>query len=298
MDINFEHYKVFYYVASSLSFSEAASKLFISQSAVSQSVKLLEEKLGAKLFMRNTKQVKLTHDGDMLFKHIEQAFNLIKIGERSIQEVHSLQRGEIRIGASDTICRYYLLKYFKRFHELYPQIKISITNRPSTVCAELLNKGLIDVSIANLPDTSDLRSINIIKLKTFQDVFIAGQSFSQLEGKLLTPAELAKYPLLMLERPTITRTYFDSFFEKSGVFITPEIELGSVDLLVDLVKIGLGISFICIDYIEKELTNNELFVLEVNTDIAPRQLGILTHNNLPVPVAAQKFIELLQNERL
>lgn len=295
MDINFELYKVFYYVASSLSFSEAAAKLFISQSAVSQSVKLLEEKLGAKLFMRNTKQVKLTHDGDMLFKHIEQAFNFIKTGERSIQEVHSLQRGEIRIGASDTICRYYLLEYFKRFHEIYPQIKISITNRPSSVCAELLNKGLIDLCVANLPDTSVLKNINIIRLKTIQDVFIAGKNFVHLKNKPLKPAELAKYPLLMLERPTITRTYFDSFFEKSGVFITPEIELGSIDLLVDLVKIGLGISFISIEYIEKELETNELFVLDIATDIAPRQLGILTHNNLPVPVAAQKFIDLLQN---
>jgi DNA-binding transcriptional LysR family regulator len=142
MDISFELYKVFYYVAKTLSFSEASGKLFISQSAVSQSIRLLEEKLSCSLFNRSTKQVKLTQEGEILFKHIEQAFHFIKSGERSVQEIHGLLHGEIRIGASDTICKYYLLPYFKKFNQLYPQIKISITNRTSPICIDLLKKAV------------------------------------------------------------------------------------------------------------------------------------------------------------
>ena len=81
MDINYELYKVFYHVAKSLSFSDAAQELFISQSAVSQSIKVLERRLGQTLFIRSTKKVTLTKEGEILFKHIEPAINLIVKGE-------------------------------------------------------------------------------------------------------------------------------------------------------------------------------------------------------------------------
>ena len=107
MDINYELYKVFYYVASSLSFSDASKKLFISQSAVSQSIKTLERKLGQPLFIRSTKKVQLTPAGALLLKHVEPAMNLISRGESQLLESGSLGLGQLHIGASDTICRYF-----------------------------------------------------------------------------------------------------------------------------------------------------------------------------------------------
>ena len=114
MDINYELYKVFYYVADTLSFSEASKQLFISQSAVSQSIKALEKKLDQVLFIRSTKKVQLTPEGEILLRHIEPAINLIKRGESQIMETASTG-GQIRIGASDTICRYFLVPYLERF---------------------------------------------------------------------------------------------------------------------------------------------------------------------------------------
>ncbi|HIT90453.1 MAG TPA: LysR family transcriptional regulator, partial [Candidatus Merdenecus merdavium] len=90
MDINYELYKVFYYVAITLSFSEASKRLFISQSAVSQSIKVLEKKLDHNLFIRSTKKVQLTPEGEILLRHIEPAMNLIKRGEAQITEANSL----------------------------------------------------------------------------------------------------------------------------------------------------------------------------------------------------------------
>ena len=107
-DINFELYKVFYYVATTLSFSEAAGKLFISQSAVSQSIKTLEKKLNQTLFIRSTKKVRLTPEGEILLRHIEPAVQLIVRGESQLLEASS-GIGQLRIGASDTICRYFLV---------------------------------------------------------------------------------------------------------------------------------------------------------------------------------------------
>jgi DNA-binding transcriptional LysR family regulator len=294
MDISFELYKVFYYVAKTLSFSEASGKLFISQSAVSQSIRSLEEKLNCSLFNRSTKQVKLTQEGDILFKHIEQAFHFIKSGERSVQEIHGLIHGEIRIGASDTICKYYLLPYFKKFNQLYPQIKISITNRTSPICIDLLKKGVVDVSVVNIPSVENHKHMNIQKLKALQDVFVAGNAYRHLQDKTIKLKALEQYPMLMLESNSITRDFFDAFVKENSVNIVPEIELSSVDLMIELTKIGLGISFISRNYIQSEMANDEIFILDIEEPIPERHLGVMTNNNIPVPIAAQKFIELLE----
>ncbi|ADG81688.1 LysR family transcriptional regulator [Thermincola potens] len=292
MDINFELYKVFYYVAKNLSFSEASQELHISQSAVSQSVKLLEEKMNCRLFIRNTKQVKLTQEGETLFKHIEPAYNLIRAGERSIEEIHSLQQGEVRIGASDTICKYYLLPYLKKFNRLYPNIRIKVTNRTSPRCIELLKKGSVDVAVVNMPGTVE-KTMRVDKVKTIHDVFIAGQNFAHLQRKKISLQELAQYPVLMLEKNTTTRNFIDTFLESKGVKLIPEVELGSVDLLVEMAKIGLGISLVVKEYIEKELSGSEVFMLNLREKIPARKLGVLTNNNIPLSVAAQKFVALL-----
>jgi len=293
MDVNFELYKVFYYVAKHLSFSEAARFLYISQSAVSQSIRILEEKLNCKLLLRNTKQVRLTQEGKILFDHVEQAFNFLKSGERNINDMHSLTLGEVKIGASDTICRYYLLPHFKKFNMMYPGVKIRVTNRTSPKCIELLKEGSVDFSVINIPQDRNFSGMCIKELKSIKDVFIAGNNYIHLKNRAISINELKNYPIAVLEKNTTTRDFFDTFLEKNGVDITPEIELGSIDLLVELARIGLGISYVMTDCIEKELGKGEIFVLNIKEEMPKRGLGIITHSGLPLSIASQKFIELL-----
>ena len=143
MDINLELYKVFYYVATTLSFSEASRQLFISQSAVSQSVKTLEKKLGHTLFIRSTKKVFLTPEGELLLRHVKPAIQMLDEGE-SLLSGDTL-KGQLRIGASDTICRYFLIEYFRKFHQAYPDVRVKVTNSTSIGCVELLEKGQVDL---------------------------------------------------------------------------------------------------------------------------------------------------------
>jgi DNA-binding transcriptional LysR family regulator len=293
MSINFEYYKVFYHVANTLSFSSASRELFISQSAVSQSIKTLEENLGCKLFIRHTKQVKLTQEGALLYKHIQQAYNFIKKGEGAIKGIHSLNQGEIRIGASDTICKYHLIPHLHRFSTLYPNIKIHVTNRTSPECIELLNKGSIDFCIVNLPKKLPYDHMRIELTKKIQDVFIGGRKYIHLKGKNIDLKDLAYFPLLMLERYSTTRSFFDDFLEYNGVKVFPEIELGSVDLLIEMTKIGLGLSFVISEYVKNEIKKGEIFMIGLNEKIPPRELGVVTHDSLPLSTAAAKFIEIL-----
>ena len=138
LDINYELYKVFYYVATTLSFSEASKLLFISQSAVSQSIKVLEKKLGITLFIRSTKRVQLTPEGETLLRHVEPAINLIARGEAQIMEAGTLGGGQLRIGASDTICRYFLVPYLNRFHRSFPNVHIKVTNQLRNRITEII----------------------------------------------------------------------------------------------------------------------------------------------------------------
>lgn len=296
MDINFELYKVFFYVSKFLSFSQASEELFITQSAVSQSIKLLEEKLKCQLFFRNTKRVKLTKEGEILYRHIEQAFNYIKSGERILEEMQSLGHGEIRIGASDTICKYYLMPYIKTFNRTYPNIKIHLTNRTSPKCIELLRKGSVDLSVINIPEKCSYNNILVKSTKRIQDVFIANNNFSELRDRKVSLKELENYPLLVLDKNTTTREFFDNLMTKHGISIKPEIELGSVDILMEMAKIGLGIAFVPDECVYQELSDGEVFVLDIKEEIPDRNLGFLIHSNIPLPLAASKFVQLLEDQ--
>ena len=199
MDINYELYKVFYHVATTLNFSEASKQLFISQSAVSQSIKTLERKLDQTLFIRSTKKVQLTPEGEILLRHIEPAMNLIQKGEAQLLDAASTG-GQIRIGASDTICRYFLVPYLEKFHKTFPNVHIKVINQTSLRCTELLKNGLVDLIVVNYPNAA-LNNISAsMKIKNFHDVFIAGNNYPELREKKLTLTDLLHYPILMLDK--------------------------------------------------------------------------------------------------
>lgn len=294
MDINYELYKVFYHVAVTLSFSEASKQLFISQSAVSQSIKVLERKLNQPLFIRSTKKVQLTPEGEILLKHIEPAMNLIKKGENQLLEAHTLNGGQLRIGASDTICRYYLVPYLKQFHKEYPNIHIKVINQTSIECARFLENGQADFIITNYPNSALSNNVNTQVINEFHDVFAASKKAFPLEGKSLPPEALLSHPIMMLDRKSTTSEFLHQVFQKRQLDLVPEIELSSNDLLIDLARIGLGIAFVPDFCIPKE--DKDLFILTLEEQLPPRQMVVAYNENLPVSQAARQFMNLLRPE--
>ncbi len=293
MDINYELYKVFYHVASTLSFSEASKQLFISQSAVSQSIKVLEKKLNQTLFIRSTKRVLLTPEGEILLKHVEPAMNLIRQGENQLLESNSLNGGQLRIGASDTICRYFLVPFLKEFHTLYPNIHIKVTNRTSIECARLLENGQVDFIITNYPNSALGGAQNVRVLRDFSDVFVANETYFPLKDQTIPLRKLQHYPILMLDRKSTTSEFLHTMFQKHQLDLVPEIELSSNDLLIDLARIGLGIAFVPDFGIPAG--EQELFCLRLEEELPPRQLVVVCNETLPISQAARQFMELLEN---
>ena len=272
-------------------FEEASKQLFISQSAVSQSIKVLEKKLNQKLFIRSTKRVQLTPEGEILFKHIQPAMNLIKQGETQLLEANTLNGGQLRIGASDTICRYYLVPYLNRFHKQYPRIHIKVTNQTSIQCAALLEHGQVDLIVVNYPNSA-LSENHIFKtINEFHDVFVANRQYFPLEHEALSLQDLQRNPIMMLDRKSTTSEFLHSIFQRSHLDLAPEIELSSNDLLIDLARIGLGIAFVpdfCIPPDDKDL-----FVLKLEEALPSRQMVAAFNEKLPVSQTAAQFMEML-----
>lgn len=294
MDINYELYKVFYHVASSLSFSEASKQLFISQSAVSQSIKTLEKKLGQPLFIRSTKKVQLTSAGKVLLKHIEPAMNLIQRGESQLLDSSTLGLGQLHIGASDTICRYFLVTYLKQFHKKFPTVPIKVTNATSLSCVDLLEQGKVDLIVTNFPNAKLNHSYIQKTVLNFSDVFIANPAFFNLKTQKVSLADLKQYPILMLDRKSTTSEYLHNLFLQHQLELVPEIELSSNDLLIDLAKIGLGIAFIPDYCLTRQ--SHDLFILHTKEKMPARQLVASINPNLPLSPSTEEFLKLLPPE--
>ena len=291
MDINYELYKVFYNVATSLSFSEASKKLYISQSAVSQSIKTLEKKLGQPLFIRSTKKVQLTSAGTLLLKHVEPAMNLISRGESQLLDSGSLGLGQLHIGASDTICRYFLVPYLKQFHKKFPNVPIKVTNATSIQCVELLDQRKVDLIVTNFPNSYLNHSYIQKTVCNFSDVFIANPAYFNLKEKEISFEELKQYPILMLSRQSTTNEFLHNVFLQHQLELVPEIELNSNDLLIDLARIGLGVAFVPDYCLTKE--SKDLFILNTKEKMPTRQMVVSVNTTLPVSASTEEFLNLL-----
>ena len=288
MDINLELYKVFYYVATTLSFSEASRQLFISQSAVSQSIKTLEKKLGHTLFIRSTKKVLLTPEGELLLEHVNPALLMLDEGEALLSGDNML-KGQLRIGASDTICRYFLIEYFRRFHQSYPDVRIKVTNSTSIGCVELLEKGQVNLIVCNSPNSRLGNHMKVKVLKDFHDVFVGDPDCFAFKHLPCSLKELLEYPILMLSSKSTTSEYLYHTFAAHDLKLLPEVELNSNDLLMDLARIGLGIACVPDYMLDPE---DSLKPIPLTEQLPSRQLILVQHDNLPVSQAAERFLEM------
>ena len=292
MNIDFELYRIFYVVANNLNITKAASELNISQPAISKSIKSLEEQLGGQLFLRTTKGVVLTKEGENFYKYIKQAIEFISSAENNFTDAINLETGTIKIGISTTLTKEFLIPYLKTFHKKYPKIKIEIATDTSNVLFTKLRNGLIDIIILNLTDKDYGSDIEIIKTSTITNCFVT--SDNSLKNKVLSIKDLNKYPLILQAKPSNAREFIDNFAKKYNTVLKPDIELSSYTLVSEFVKIGFGIGLVTKEYIKNELKNNELYEIKLEEKMPKRHIGIaISKNHLP-NFSTKKLIELIK----
>lgn len=289
--INTELYRIFYYVAISKNISKAAVKLYITQPAVSKSIKKLEELSGCTLFIRSSKGVILTSEGEIIFEYVQRAFKELLSGEKIIEKLNNRTEGIVKIGISNTLCKYFFLPLLERFHKRYPGIRIQIINRPSPETYALVHEGKADFGIISIPENK--LSYKYIPLMRVHDIFVIANN-DEIEDKAFSIKDLEKFPLMMMENGNQTRIYVDKFLEEENIQINPEIEIGSMDFLIEFAKIGLGVACVIKEFVVDELKEGTLKELPLKKSPRPREIGILLKENFPLSIAAKTFVEFLR----
>ncbi len=289
---NLEYYKVFYYVAEYGSLTKAAERLSISQPAVSQALKQLEDLLQTKLFVRASKGIRLTLEGESLYFHVKKGYEEIELGEKKLLKMLNLESGELHIGASDMTLRFYLLPFLERYHEEYPHIKVMVTNAPTPETLVLLKEGKIDFGVVSTP-FQESSELSVLKVKEIEDCFVAGRKFMQYKNRMLDLQELEKLPIISLEKNTSTRTCMDRFLLKNGVEMHPEFELATSDMIVQFSKRNLGIGSVMKEFAAEELESGKLFELRFNKIIPKRHICVVTEKKTPISQAAKELLSML-----
>ena len=292
MSVKLELYRVFKEVAEAGNITAAAQTLFISQSAVSQSIKQLEAELQTRLFARNSRGVTLTADRRMLYEYVRSAMGLLETGEEKLSQSRDLQMGHLTIGASDTVTSQFLLPYLDRFHRQYPAIHIQIISGRSHKVLGLLQSGKVDIAFASTPQEG--ASLETFPCLATHSIFVAGAEYPCDFDHVYTLEEIARFPLILLERKASSRLYLEKYFLQNGLHLNPEIELGARSLLVDLAAIGFGVAGVTEEFVRRELESGRLRKLRTSFDIPPRSVDLCVLRDVPLTSAAQRFSDFIR----
>ncbi len=294
MQAKLDQYKIFKTVADVGNISQAAARLYISQSAVSQSIKNLEDTLGVKLFSRSKKGVALTRDGSTLYEYVSTGLSIIETGEERLGESKELISGELVIGASNTITDSYLLPFLQQYHKQYPGVKVRILNGTSLRVTNHLSNALVDIAFVTGSYSND--SFSAYQCFETHTAFVCAHDYPIDFNKSYTLSEIATLPLILLEKEAGSRRFLEECFLKNGLRLEPEIELASYELLLSLARIGLGIAGITEEFSKDAINSGSICKLNLESPLPSRPVCMLTLNNTEPSMAAKKFMELIMDE--
>lgn len=274
-DVNFEHYKVFYYVAKHGNITSAAHALYLSQPSVSRAVAGLEEELGCRLFTRSKKGVELTQEGRQLYKHVRIACKHFFSAEEELSLMKRETKGVLRLAVSDAAFQQRIISRISAFHAAHPQVHLKIDNMPTPETIEAVHNNVVDMAVVTTPFVSSYE-LNTTELCELRDIAVAGKSFEFLRGKELSLVELNDYTLITLEEGSTTRSFFDKLFRQHGILMNPDIELASISQVLPLVRSGLGIGFVPARIADEDIRLGNIFRIALKEDIPSRSICLIT----------------------
>lgn len=292
MIIDLNLYRVFFVVAKCKNISHAAELLFVSQPAVSKSIKTLENSLNVTLFSRSSKGVVLTPEGEILFNHIKNAFHEFSLGENILEKLKNKELGNINLGVSTTIGKNYFLPKFQDFIKEYSSFKIKIINRPTLDTIKLVQEEKLDLGIIGATSNED--DLEFIKLEEIHDILVTSSKYLEKLNLKSIDDIFNKGSFMLLENPNSTREFIDNYFTKQNLIITPDIEASNMDFLIECAKIGLGITSVIKEFLYTDLENKDLIELPLKVPIPPRYIGIIYKNNSSLSIAAKTLIDFLR----
>ena len=274
MENNLNLYYIFYTVALHKNISGAAKELYISQPAISKAISKLEQSLDVILFHRSSRGVTLTMEGELLFTQVQTAFSAIRHGEEQLKKVNELGISQISIGVSITLCKYVLLPYLQQFVKDNPHIKVTITCHPTMETLRDIDNSVTDIGVVGIPSLPN--GLTYIPFREIQDTFVTTDRY--LENLKIRvgndrKAILNNATFMMLNKENISRKYVDMYLSSHQITMDNIIEINTMDLLIELAKIDLGIACVIKDFVKDELDDHSLTEVSLGRAIPKRKQG-------------------------
>lgn len=292
MEQNLSQYKIFYEVAKAGNISKAAKELYISQPAISKAISKLEDSLGLSLFTRSSRGVQLTSEGEILFEHAREAFDALSRGEQELKRIQEFDIGHLRIGVSNTLCKYILLPYLKRFIDQYPHMKVTIESQDTAQTLLRLEQQKLDLGLVAEPSVR--RELSFIPVMDIQDIFVATPSYLDnlylREGRQTGIFETGN--IMLLDQNNMTRRHVDEYMAENHICPRQVLEVTTMDLLIEFAKIGLGVACVIKELVQKELDSGILKEIPLDIPIHRRTIGFAYHPANQT-MALKTFLEFL-----
>ena len=290
--MNYEYYKIFYYVGKHKNITRAAVELYSSQPAVTRAIQNLESELGCRLFVRTKSGVDFTHEGQTLFNYVRIAHSQILKGEDELSHSISAENGTIYIGTTVTALHGFLFGILDDFHLKHPNVKFKINTGSNNGIIEKLKTGILDIAFVSTP-CNTAKPLKTVNVREFNDILIAGNNFEELKNKTLTLSDTGNYPFVCLRHSMQLRQFLDDVFAENGLTLSPDIEADSADLLVPMISHNFGLGFVPQDMAEEAIKRGEVFRVALAKELPPRNICMVTDPHHPQTNASREFAKLI-----
>jgi len=291
--LNERKLRVFYEVATKLNMTEVANQLYISQPAISQTIRELENDFGVQFFDRIGKKLYLTHEGEVFLNYVRRILNLYDDCFKTLKDSSELKTGKLRIGASTTIGIYILPQVIGDFYQKYKDIEVSINIENTKIIADMILKNQIDFGFVEGPVFSD----EIIEDFFCHDelVFITPPQhpwaqYDEIDLKLLENSKI-----IMREKGSGTREIFEEALKDFDVNYYVDFELGNTEAIKKAVEANLGVSCISRRCVEKEAREGKIIIRKLKGLRIMREFHLIYHKDKYLSKLFNLFIDFCRN---
>lgn len=291
MNVNFEYYRIFYYVAKYRNFTKAARVLGNSQPNITRAMNCLEQQIHATLFIRTNRGVQLTSEGEELYNYVSAAMIQIFAAEEAFSENDGLLHGKIAVGTSETALNIFLLDKLKAFHQEYPGIRLKLYNYSTPQAMEAIRSGKVDFAVVTTP-VEVTGPLKVVTLQSFNEILVGGRTFDRLKDRIVSLTDLKDDSLIGLGRKTMTFKFYNQFFLEHGLEFVPDIEVATSDQILPMVKSELGLAFIPEPMAREAVKKQEVVKIPLQEEIPKREICLVYDYQHPRNSAARQFIAM------
>lgn len=294
MEVTYDYYRIFYYVAKYKSFSKAAVILNSNQPNITKFMNNLENQLRCKLFVRSNRGVTLMPEGEKLCVRVSIAYENLREAEIELTDDKSLQSGVVTIGSSENALHGILLPILERFHAMHPGIRLRISNFSTMQALQMLQNGSSDFAVVSTPIPANaLPHLKETKLCTFQELLIGSPHYRFLCQEPLSYADILHYPLIGLGRGTMTYELYTQLFLKKGLVWKLDTEVATANQLLPMIKCNLGIGFLS-DFLARDaLKEGCVLSIPLCGDSPEREICLVEDKTRYLSIAANEFKKML-----